>query len=205
MTDERQPLNIVYETEHCLVRELELSDDCEALSRWMADPETAKALNAPVQTLSMEDVRKYVLSHNRIDGHLLGVFDKSNQKLIGIWSVYIDWKFREFLINVLIAEHVNSDVGTLRETGRPLYRLMFVNLDLESMCFNVIASNTNMQTRLTRAPDHTSNVPSASGEGTETVNHYRLTKQRYLELYANRAQRDAEVIAKRNARQQSAA
>lgn len=205
MPVQSQTLNISYETEHCIVRELEITDDCDALSQWMSVPETAKALNAPARALSKDDLRKYVLSHNRRDGHLLGVFSRSSQRLIGVWSVYVDWEYREFLVNVLIAEQTESEIGTLRETGRPLYHLMFMELELEAMCFNIVASNSRMQSRLARAPNHTSEVPSATGQGTETVNHYRMTKARYLELHANREQRDAEVIARRKAHQQSAA
>ena len=83
-------VNIAYESQHCRVRELELDDACADIGNWMADPAIARALNAPARALSLDDVRKYIASHDRISGHLLGVFRKQDGALIGIWSVYID-------------------------------------------------------------------------------------------------------------------
>lgn len=205
MTDSRTPVNIAYETEHCFVRELELSDASETICNWMANPETAKALNAPARALSLDDVRKYISGHDRINGHLLGIFERRSRSLIGFWSVYVDWQHREFLINVLVAERIEGELGALRETGRPLYEFMFLNQGLGAMCYNVLASNERVRSRLTRTPDHVSNVEAASGEGQETIHHFRTTRERWLQARATRPERDAEWKAKKDARRQSGA
>lgn len=204
MTVARQPVSISYETENAFVRELELSDASETICNWMANPETAKALNAPARALSLDDLRKYIAGHDRITGHLLGIFDKRNGKLVGLWSVYVDWQHNEFLINVLVAERIGGELGALKETGRPLYEFMFLKLGMSAMCFNMLESNDRITSRMLRQPDHKSRVQSQSGEGQETIMHYRTTRERWLEVVSTRAERDAEWLARKQARQQAA-
>jgi hypothetical protein len=201
------PINISYETEHCIVRDLEASDACETICNWMSDPEIAKGLNAPVLALSMDDLHKYIASHNRIDGHLLGVFDRPTGQILGLWSVYLDWEHREFLINVLLPGNVSGELGVLRETGRPIYRIMFEDRGMEALRFNVLASNQRVQERLAvpgdeaiAKPEHVSRTPSASGSGQEEVRHYRITRDQYVEIRARRAERDAKWREARSTR-----
>jgi hypothetical protein len=191
------PLNISYETENCIVRELELTDPLEVIGGWMAKPEIAKGLNAPARVLDIEDLRKYVASHNRIDAHALGVFDRQTGTLKGLWSVYVDWKTKEFLINVLLAEKIDSDVGGIKETGRPLYAMMFDELGLEALRFNVLESNDIIQGRLTRQPEHITKINKSNAGQPDAIHHFRLTREQYYELLPGRAERDAQFRQKR--------
>lgn len=197
MADARTPLNISYETDNCIVRELELTDPLEVIGGWMAQPEIAKGLNAPARVLDIEDLRKYVTSHNRIDGHALGVFDRKTGTLKGLWSVYVDWKTKEFLVNVLLAEKIDSDIGGLRETGRPLYAIMFDDLGMEALRFNVLQSNENVRWRLNRQPEHVTNLPAPGDAEADAIYHFRITREQYLERRPHRAERDAEFSRKR--------
>lgn len=203
----RAPVNIAYETENCTVRELEPDDACETIAGWLADPETARALNAKPRAIGMDELRAYIASFNRVNGHLLGIFDRKTGAIVGFWEVYIDWEHSEFLLNVLVAERIAGDFGALKESGRPLYDFMFYDLDLETMRYNVLASNARMQARLREpilsklnGPEHSSAVASAAGPQPETILHYRMTRAQHLEIRAQRAERDAEWRAKKAAR-----
>ena len=204
------PFNIAYESEHCTVRELEPADACETICGWMADPAIAKALNAPVRALSMDDLRKYIAQHDRVDGHLLGVFKRSTGELIGLWSVYVDWEQSEFLVNVLIPGKIDGEYGALNETGRPLYAIMFEDCGLETMRYNILASNHYMQDRMsipnsprTVVPEHISEARSASGDGRETIQHFRMNREQYLKARSQRAERDAAWLVARKARREA--
>lgn len=197
MSSQQTPLNISYETEHCLVRELELTDPLEEIGRWMSRPDIAKGLNAPVRELGTDELRKYILGHNRIDSHALGVFDRQTGTLKGLWSVYVDWKTKEFLVNVLLAEKVDSDIGGLRETGRPLYAIMFDELGMETLRFNVLESNDRIQGRLTRQPEHVTRIETSNAGGADAIHHFRITREQYYEIRSRRAERDEQFRRKR--------
>jgi len=206
MSESRTPLNISFETPHCFVRELELSDELELLSEWLSDPQIARGLNAPVGSLSLEDARKYVASHDRIKSHALGVFSKATGKLQGMWAVYIDWMRKEFLVNVLLAEKFESDVGGMEETGRPIYALMFDEHGMQTLRFSVLASNEKVRSRISREPDQVSGTTRPDGSGpADAIHHFRITREQYYELRSRRAERDAQFRRKREElRQQQA-
>ena len=109
----RNPHPIAYETEHCIVRELQPADASDAMSDWLADPDTARALNAPARAIGLEDLRRYIAQHDCISSHLLGVFSKSTAELVGLWSIYIDWQHDEFLVNVLMPGRIEGDLGAM--------------------------------------------------------------------------------------------
>jgi hypothetical protein len=199
MTEARAPLNISYETDNCIVRELEVTDPLDVICSWMARPEIAHGLNTPAKPLDIDELRKFVASRNRVDSHALGVFDRASGKLVGMWTVYVDWSRREYLLNVLLAEKISGAQGGWRETGRPLYAIMFDDLGMETLVYNVVASNEEIIGRLPSTPVRVSDVPSANG-GTSQVQMYRVTREEYLEIRSRRAERDAEFDRKREER-----
>ena len=197
MTETRAPLNIGYETDNCFVRELEVSDELELLCGWMSDANIARGLNAPVGKLTIEDARKYVSSHDRIKSHALGVFSKATGKLQGLWAVYIDWERKEFLVNVLLAEKFESEVGGVEETGRPIYALLFDEHGMETLSFNVLASNDKVRKRIKREPERVTRTASPDGSGSDAIHHFRITREQYYELRSRRAERDEQFRRKR--------
>jgi hypothetical protein len=203
------PLSIAYETEHCFVRDLVVTDACDTICNWLSDPQVAKALNAPVGALSMDELRRYIAGHDGINGHLVGVFRRDGGDIIGLWSLYVDWEQSEFLVNVLLPGNVDGELGVFRETGRQLYRIMFEDRGLGAMRYNVLASNHRMQERLAvpgdesiARPEHVSRTASAGGTGQEELRHYRMTREQYFEVRARRAERDAIWRQARKAREE---
>src|SRR5258706_14963573 len=93
-----EPINVHIETENYLLRTLERQDASDRCCGWLADPAKARMINAPARAMSPGDFADYISSHDRIRGHILGIFDKATGTHVGIWSVYIDWELREFLI-----------------------------------------------------------------------------------------------------------
>ncbi len=179
------PENIRFETENYLVRDLEPDDATERVCGWMADPRTADMLNAPARTMTAQAFGDYVSGHDRIDGHVLGVFDKVRNLQIGMWSVFIDWQLREFLVNVLIPEAGPGELGPRRETLLPLLELMFEVKQLETVRCSVLARNVRIGQRLEEygmAPEHKSTVMSAHGDLPEEIHHYSVNRQSYREM-----------------------
>lgn len=160
----------------------------------------------------MDELRRYVASFDRVNGHLLGIFDRRSGGIVGLWSVYIDWEHSEFMLNLLIAGKIGGELGALKESGRPLFDFMFDDLGLETMRYNVLASNARMHERFRDpilskldGPEHKSRVASATGPEPETILHYRMSRAQHLEIRAQRAARDAEWRAQKAARAGSSA
>jgi len=173
------PIVIRVETEHYLVRTLDVDDASERAGQWLADPEKAKMINAPARALSLAEMRAYIASHDRISGHILGIFDKANGNHIGFWAIYIDWPLQEFLVNVLVGERGTAAPGARRETQRKLMAYFFEDLGLETVRFSVLTRNEPVGSKLERAglaPEHMSFTPSVEREALEEVQHYRITK-----------------------------
>jgi RimJ/RimL family protein N-acetyltransferase len=173
------PIVILVETEHYLVRSLDVADATARAGQWLADPEKAKMINAPARALSLSEMRGYIASHDRIAGHILGIFDKANGNHIGFWAIYIDWPLQEFLVNVLVGERGSAAPGARRETQRKVMAYFFEDLGLETVRFSVLARNEPVGDKLGRAglaPEHMSFTPSVERAALEEVQHYRISK-----------------------------
>src|SRR6185369_1903062 len=65
------PITIRVETEHYLVRSLDVADATERAGAWLADPAKAIMINAVPRAMSLAELKEYIASHDRIRGHLL--------------------------------------------------------------------------------------------------------------------------------------
>jgi RimJ/RimL family protein N-acetyltransferase len=197
----RAPIVIHLETQNYLLRTLEPADITERACAWFADPAKARMINAPAHALTPATFRDYILSHDRITGHALGIFEKPSLRHVGMWSAYIDWERREFQLNVLVGEYLANASGAYYETDRVLQDYMFETLDLETLRCACLARNTRMVTRFEvvgLAPEHVEHMPSASREAFEQINHYRVPKRIWQLLRDTRSTRD-QIIALVNA------
>lgn len=175
----RAPLAIALETPDFVVRTLEPGDAGEAFREWLADPETARMLNAPARRLSAETVRDYIASFDRVKAHLLGIFEKVTGRLVGIRAVYVNWPQREFLVNVLVGETADRNKRARAQSSDATYRYFFENLDLEQARATVVADNAVvlhvMQTRGWIADGHETK-PDAAGQGDVQILRFRLPR-----------------------------
>lgn len=195
------PRTIFLDTEHYVLRTLEPADITERACGWFADPAKARMINAPAHALTPDAFKDYILSHDRITGHALGIFEKPSLRHVGMWSAYIDWERREFQLNVLVGEYLANPSGAYYETDRVLQDYMFETLDLETLRCACLARNTRMVTRFEvagLAPEHVEHMPSASREAFEQINHYRVPKRVWQLLRDTRSTRD-QIIALVNA------
>jgi len=173
------PRTIALDTEHYLLRTLEIGDITERACGWFADPTKARMINAPARALTHAEFSDYIASHDRMSGHVLGIFEKPSLRFVGLWSAYIDWEYREFQLNVMVGERLANVSGAYYETDRVLQDYMFETLDLETLRCSCLARNTRMVERMAIAglkPEHIDHVPSNSREAFEEIHHYRVPK-----------------------------
>jgi RimJ/RimL family protein N-acetyltransferase len=181
MIAQNQPLArlVRLETPRYIVRTLGTEDATETWGDWLADPTAARNLNALPKRLSAAEVRAYIEKFDRINSDLLGIIEKETGTLIGIRANYIDWKQREFLINVLVGETEARNKGARSETRTAMYRYYFEDLDLLAARCSVVATNTamlNVTKRNGWVHERTSRKSAADGNGAVELLHFRLPR-----------------------------
>ncbi|MEQ1867680.1 MAG: GNAT family protein, partial [Micropepsaceae bacterium] len=173
------PRTIRLETPNYLLRTLEPSDATASWGDWLTDPAAAQNLNARPVHMTIADIRAYVDKFDRATSHLLGIFAKETNALIGIRSIHIDWQRREFLVNVLVGESEARNKGARGETRTVMYRYFFEELGLDAARCSVLSTNAPMLDVMKRngwLHEHISRKPEANGQGDVELHHFRLTR-----------------------------
>lgn len=137
----REPLDILIETPNYIVRTVRPDDDMGNWCEWMDEPATAQMLNAVPRKLTPDDFQRYVQAFDRVNHHLLGVFRRSDQLLVGLWAVYVDWPTSEFLLNVIIGEVPERKTHVRHETAWRVNRYFFETLGLRFQRANTLSTN----------------------------------------------------------------
>jgi len=137
----RAPFTIAIDTPNYVVRTLEESDDMGNWGEWIADPNTARMLNAMPKTMTADDFKKYVRRFDRIESHLLGIFRKDGGQLVGMFSNYIDWKRSDFVMNLIIGEVPERKTHVRHETSWRVNRYFFEELDLKAQRATTLSTN----------------------------------------------------------------
>ena len=137
----REPLDILIETPNYIVRTVRTDDDRGNWCEWMDEPATAQMLNAVPRKLTPDDFQRYVAAFDRVNHHLLGVFRRTDQLLVGLWAVYVDWPTSEFLLNVIIGEVPERKTHVRHETAWRVNRYFFETLGLRFQRANTLSTN----------------------------------------------------------------
>jgi hypothetical protein len=136
----REPFNIMIDTPNYIVRTLEEDDDMGNWGEWL-DGNTARMLNAVPKRLTAADFKKHVRSFDRINHHGLGIFRRTDEQLIGMWSNHIDWKRSEFLINLIVGDIPERKTHVRHETSWRVNRYFFEELNLKFQRATTLATN----------------------------------------------------------------
>ena len=175
-----EPADIRLETPNYIMRSMVPDDAVDHVRAWLADPDIARLLNAPAQSVPEEQFRKYIESHDRIDSHIVGIFDRQTGEQLGFWAFYIDWSNKEFLVNTLIPGSPRGEEAISVETQRVLAPLVFDEFDLELLRCNVLSVNEKVRTRLAGnsfQPEHVSSARGVAGAPDVEVLHYSLPRE----------------------------
>jgi hypothetical protein len=71
----------------------------------------------------------------------LGVFRRTDNLLVGLWAVYVDWPTSEFLLNVIIGEVPERKTHVRHETAWRVNRYFFETLGLRFQRANTLSTN----------------------------------------------------------------
>lgn len=181
------PHTIALETTDYVLRTLEIGDASETWRDWLADPETARMLNAQPAQMNVETVRNYIASFDRVRAHLLGIFEKTTGRLIGIRAVYVDRQRSEFLVNVLIGDRGARGKGARAQSRAAVYRYFFEDLDLDTARATVVADNAIVLAGMSKRgwiADGADLKTQATGHGNVEIRKFRLPRDVWRRLAA---------------------
>jgi hypothetical protein len=179
MTGYDAPRAIALETPDYIVRSLEIGDASDAWRDWLADPETARMLNAQPAQMNVDTVRNYIASFDRVRAHLLGIFEKATGRLIGIRAVYVNRQRGEFLVNVLIGDRAARKKGARAQSRAAVYRCFFEDLDLATARATVVAENAVVLAGMSKRgwiPDGIDLKTDAAGRGNIEIRKFHLPR-----------------------------
>lgn len=173
------PRAIALDTPDYTIRTLEAGDASETWRDWLADPDTARMLNAQPAQMTVETARNYIASFDRVHAHILGIFEKASGRLVGIRAVYVDRKRGEFLVNVLIGDMAARGKGARAQSRAAVYRCFFEDFSLETARATVLADNAPVLAGMAKRgwiADGTDHRSAATGSGRVEVHKFRLPR-----------------------------
>ncbi len=177
-----EPVCIRLETPRYVLRSLAPDDDMGDWGSWLSDPDTARILNAMPVTLTQQQFSDYVRSFDRINRHLLGIFERESGTLIGVRSYQIDWKRRDVLINLLIGTVGARNKGVQQETAKASFAWLFGELELLSTHCTVVSGNAAVLHNLEKMGyrlEGKSRKTAAGGAGEVEILHLRLMREEW--------------------------
>ena len=178
---------ILHHTPHFVLRSLEARDASRDWGAWLNDADTANLLNSKPREITYDERLKYIARAAEQKLYLWGIFEKASDEMIGLWSIYVDPKAREYLLNVLIGPNSARNQGALTETRDFIYQYFFETLDLMAARCTVVGHNEYMIRRQKRrgwVHEHTSQKASAQGDKSIDILHYRLPREVWRKLDA---------------------
>ncbi|MCE9521865.1 MAG: GNAT family N-acetyltransferase [Alphaproteobacteria bacterium] len=128
-------------TANFYMRTLTLSDASERFAAWFDQVDVREALNLPARAMSKAEIAAYISRFDQRTNFLVGIFDKTNDLLVAIITIQIDWKSSRFLANTVVGEADYRHRGVLLEIARPWRDYFFETLDLQFMAATALASN----------------------------------------------------------------
>ncbi|MCE9522656.1 MAG: GNAT family N-acetyltransferase [Alphaproteobacteria bacterium] len=181
MEPSRSPgAKICLESADHVLRTMEPADAELDWGGWLANPATARMLNTTPRTLSLSDKQRYIAKFDSKAAHLLGIWEKGSDRLVGFWSIYVDEIGKEFLLNVLVGVDDARAKGAQDDTCDLIYEHFFDRLGMKAVRGTVSQSNAKMiahlaQRRWTRIGS--SEKAAATGAKPIKIYLYRLTRE----------------------------
>jgi hypothetical protein len=147
---------------------------------WLANPTTARLLNAPPRALNEAQRAAYIARFDGRTCHLLGIWEKAGGAFIGFWAIYVDTKLREFVLNVVVGDMGARAKGAQNDTCDLIYEHFFERLNMAAVRCSVSARNEKMIDHLVRRRwTHVgaTTKPAVDGGPPLVIHAFRLTKE----------------------------
>lgn len=135
------PRQVSFETPNLLVRTMTVSDATARWAAWFDQGQVREGLNLGNEPKTKSDMEAYVRKFDQVSNLLLGIFDRSNALLIGIFTVQVDWQLSRYLANTVVGEADYRHRGVMLEVTPPFRDYFFEDLGLRVMTATALATN----------------------------------------------------------------
>lgn len=133
-----QPIRL--ETDRFILRPLERTDVTGRLVRWLHDDELLRYVELPERP-STNDFLRFMRQFDNVTNFLLGIFEKSDERLLGFYQVHTDPKLGRASTEVMIGDRSHWGTNTVFETRTRLLDYLFDTLGLYRVYGTVHARN----------------------------------------------------------------
>jgi len=124
-----------------LIRTITADDASDRWAAWMADPEVANMLNAPVRTMTKDEITNYIRTFDQRSNLLWGIFDKRTGSQIGFFTINADYDRSQGVVNLLIGDAEHRNRGALSMIRAYFARYFFETLGLKTMMATALEHN----------------------------------------------------------------
>ena len=135
---------IVLETENYRMRSLRATDAGPSLREWLKDRDMIEGLNIASIDWTADRLQKFILSFDNKRKYIVGIFDKSNDLLIGFYTIDVNAMHNTAQMTAGIGNKEYWGKNIFGETARPLLGHLFGQRNIDKVTARVISSNRRM-------------------------------------------------------------
>ncbi len=175
------------ETAHFKLRTLHVADADESWCEWMMDARAQANLNAAPRRFSIHELRAYIASFDRINSHIVGIFEKQSGQIVGIRNAYVDYVRSQAVLNTLVGDVNARNKGAQHESRYAMHNFVFEDLGIQTLRAAVVSTNKYMLRLLVSTGwefDRKSLKPQAGGNGTIELHQFHLTREAWRSKFA---------------------
>ncbi|MEQ1868144.1 MAG: GNAT family protein, partial [Micropepsaceae bacterium] len=132
---------VYLETPHLYMRTLTVADASERWAAWFEQDDVRRGVNLPALTKTKADIVAYIEKFDQQSRLLWGIFDRTNDLMIGILTADIDWDLSCILSNTIVGEAAYRHRGVMLEVSPPFRTYFFETLGLKVITATVLATN----------------------------------------------------------------
>jgi RimJ/RimL family protein N-acetyltransferase len=135
------PKRVYFDTPNLYVRTLTVDDATERWASWFDQEEVRQGLNLSNGPRTKAEIVDYIRKFDQVSNLLLGIFDRANHLLVGMFTVQIDWQIGRYLTNTVVGEAAYRRRGVMLEVTPPYRDYFFETLGLKVMTATALATN----------------------------------------------------------------
>ena len=127
-----------------LVRTMLPGDACTDYQDWIADPELMGPLNMPARRLTISQLQDHISGFDNKLRHLLGLFDETDGKLIGIVLLDFNTEHRTARFSVLVGNRDYWGDRRIHPLARAFQAYLFERKGIEKLRCQIGTDNHRM-------------------------------------------------------------
>lgn len=144
-----QKHRVFVETGRFIARHMTAADARGPYRMWLANKALMQGLNMPARNLSVAEVEQHIAAFDCVARHLIGLFERESQQLIGVILAEVNWAHGSVRISTFLGDRTWWGKSVLEELAIPLIDLAF-SKRLEKIVAQVMVTNIAIMVPLRR-------------------------------------------------------